>query len=115
MEALRGGGDNLRRFAALGGCIALGNDGGFLAGLEVGMPLEEMRAMLAAGMPPMQVIVAATRDAARVCRAESDLGTLEPGKVADLIVVQGDPLDSLEVLASPRLVVHRGTIIRDER
>ena len=116
LEALRGGGaENLQRFVAAGGGVALGNDGGYLSGLEIGMPLNEIRAMRQAGMTPMQIIVAATRDAARVCRQDTALGTLEAGKFADVLVVDGDPLQDLESLARVRMVIHRGVVIRDER
>ena len=115
LEALRGGGaGNLQRFVAAGGGVALGNDGGYLSGLEIGMPLNEIRAMRQAGMTPMQIIVAATRDAARVCRQDTTLGTLEAGKFADVLVVDGDPLQDLESLARVRMVIHRGVVIRDE-
>ena len=115
LEALHGeGGDNLRRFVEAGGQVALGTDAGYLAGLEIGMPLDEIALMEEAGMTPMQVIVAATRNGAHVCRLERQLGTLEIGKLADVLVVDGDPLQDLETLANVRLVIHGGVIIRQE-
>jgi enamidase len=116
LEALDGAGaDNLRRFVQLGGCVAMGNDGGYLQGLEVGLPLREIHAMTMAGMSPMQVLVAATQNAARVCRRSGSLGAVQPGKFADLLVVDGDPLQDLAALEHVRLVLHKGAIIRDER
>ncbi len=115
LEALDGlGGDSLRRFVEAGGRVSLGNDSGYLQGLEVGMPMEEIEWMQDAGMTPMQIIVAATRDAAYVCRREGDLGTLEVGKLADVLVVDGDPLEDLRALTNVRLVIREGTIIRAE-
>jgi len=108
------GQDNLLRFINAGGRVALGNDGGYLAGIEVGMPMREIQAMHDAGMTPMQIIVAATRDAAHVCRRADALGTLEVGKVADILVVNGDPLRNLDVLQDVQLVIHDGVIIRYE-
>jgi imidazolonepropionase-like amidohydrolase/L-ascorbate metabolism protein UlaG (beta-lactamase superfamily) len=108
------GQDNLRRFVEAGGRVALGNDGGYLQGIEVGMPMREIQAMHDAGMTPMQIIVAATRDAAYVCRQAGLLGTLEVGKVADILVVNGDPLRNLDVLREVQLVIHNGVIIRNE-
>jgi imidazolonepropionase-like amidohydrolase len=105
------GTENLRRFVAAGGLVALGDDGA--AG--VGMPLRELEHMRDAGMTPMEVIVAATRGAARVCRLDGALGTLEVGKLADVLVVAGDPLTDLQALTHVQLVVHGGEIIRDER
>lgn len=112
-EALDGlGGDNLSRFVAAGGRVALGNDAGYLQGLEIGMPMEEIEWMRDAGMTPMQIIVAATRDAAYVCDREGSLGTLETGKVADVLVVDGNPLEDLQALTNVRLVIREGVIIR---
>lgn len=108
------GKDNLRRFVRAGGVVALGNDSGYLEGIEMGMPMREIHAMRDAGMTPMQIIVAATRDAAQACRQADLLGTLQPGKAADILVVEGDPLRDLDVLLDVLLVVHGGVIIRDE-
>jgi len=115
-EALRGQGkDNLRRFVAAGGRVALGNDSGYLSGLQLGMPMREIAIMHEAGLTPMHVLMAGTRDAAFVCRRLEALGTLEPGKLADLLVVRGDPLDDLNALTDVLLVIRSGTVIRDER
>ena len=58
--------------------------------------------------------VASTRNAAYVCRRTTTPGTLEVGKFADVLVVEGDPLQDLQVLAKVRLAVHSGVIIREE-
>jgi len=50
--------------------------------------------------------------AARVCALERDLGTLVAGRIADVLVVDGDPLSDLAALTQVRLVVHDGVIIR---
>jgi imidazolonepropionase-like amidohydrolase len=109
--------DNLRRFLAAGGKVALGTDylGAPSVDFDLGMPMHEVRFMRAAGMTPMQIIVAATRDAARVCNLERELGTVRPGKVADMLVVAGDPLRDLGALRKARIVVHDGVVIRDTR
>jgi len=104
---------NLRKLIRAGGQVALGNDSGLLPGIEIGMPMREIEMMHAAGMSPMEIIVAATRNAAHVCNLEDTLGTLEVGKIADILVVNGDPLVNLQTLADVRLVIHRGMIIRD--
>jgi hypothetical protein len=67
------------------------------------------------GFSPMQIIPFVTANAAAVCRLSDTLGTLEPGKQADILVVNGDPLADLEALTSTVLVIHRGTIIVDHR
>lgn len=106
-------GDNLRRFVAAGGKVALGTDyaGTAAVPFDLGLPLHELQYMREAGMTPMQIIVAATRNAAHVCHVEEDLGTLEAGKIADILVVDGDPLADLLVLQNVRLVIHDGVVI----
>jgi imidazolonepropionase-like amidohydrolase len=115
LEALRiDESDNLAGFIQAGGQVALGTDAGYLSGLEIGMPTDEIALMQKAGMTPMQIILAATRNAAQVCRLEHELGTLEPGKLADVLVVDGNPLHDLDALTQVRLVIHSGVIIRGE-
>jgi len=115
--ALAGAQANLRRFVQLGGTVALGDDfGGLPTTLNpqfvLGMPMPEILWMAEAGMTPMQIIVAATQNAARVCGLGAELGTLEAGKTADVLVVNGDPLSDLNALLNVRLVIHRGVVIR---
>ena len=51
--------------------------------------------MVKAGLTPMQALVAATGGAARVMKLDAQLGTLEPGKRADFVVLRGDPLSDI--------------------
>jgi imidazolonepropionase-like amidohydrolase len=74
--------------------------------------MHEIECLAGAGLSAMEIIVAATRNAARVCGLDGELGTLELGKSADVLVVNGDPLRSLAVLTNVRLVIHAGEIIR---
>jgi imidazolonepropionase-like amidohydrolase len=116
--ALVPGQANLRRFLQLGGTVALGDDYGGLPAsqnphFQLGMPMPEILWMAEAGMTPLQIIVAATRNAAHVCGLEAELGTLEAGKTADVLVVNGDPLRDLTDLQNVRLVLHRGVVIRN--
>lgn len=104
--------ENLRRFLDAGGKVAMGNDGGYVAGLEVGMPITELEAMRDAGMTPMQIIVASTKNAAEVCRLGRTLGTIEFDKEADILVVRGNPLENLRVLMDVERVIHGGVVIR---
>jgi imidazolonepropionase-like amidohydrolase len=104
--------ENLRCFVAAGGQVAIGTDyAGHGCPFELGMPLKEMKLMQAAGMTPMQIIVAGTRNAAQVCGL-ADHGTLEPGKAADIIVVDGNPLEDLAALKHTFMVIHNGEKIR---
>ena len=63
-----------------------------------GTNLEELRLMVENGMTPMQAIVSATKTASECARMDSDVGTLEPGKLADLLVVDGNPLNDVALL-----------------
>ncbi|UCC52915.1 MAG: PD40 domain-containing protein, partial [Anaerolineaceae bacterium] len=106
---------NMERLVEGGGKIALGTDyAGFAIDFDLGMPITEIELMEEAGMTPMQIIVAATKNAAHICGQDEILGTVEPGKVADILVVQGDPLTNIQVLLNTRLVMRDGTIIRQE-
>ena len=69
--------------------------------------------MQEAGQTPMQIMVAATQNAARVCNLSNELGTLEAGKIADVLVVNGDPLQDVRALTQVRLVIHNGIVIRN--
>lgn len=107
--------NNLRQFVSLGGKVALGNDyGGGPGTFELGIPMYEIQMMSQSGMTPMQIIIASTKNAAHVCRMDGEIGTLEPGKLADILVVDGNPLEDLQALANVRMVIHNGVIIRDE-
>ncbi len=108
--------DNLRAFSQAGGNVALGTDfsGYPNCDFDLGMPMTEIELMLQADMTPMQVIVAATKNAAHVCGLDDQIGTLEPGKAADVLVVEGNPLEDMTALADVRMVVHDGVVIRDE-
>jgi imidazolonepropionase-like amidohydrolase len=80
---------NTAKLSAAGVRLVLGTDGNTPWGPHV-----EIADMVAAGMPPMQVIVAATKNAAEFLRM-TDAGTLEAGKSADFIVLDANPLDDI--------------------
>jgi imidazolonepropionase-like amidohydrolase len=104
--------ENLQRFIAAGGQVALGTDyAGYGCEFELGMPLKEMKLMQAAGMTAMQIILAGTRNAAKVCGLHEH-GTLEVGKNADVLVVDRDPLQAIDALKYIFLVIHNGERIK---
>lgn len=73
-----------------------------------GWMADEIAALVGIGIPPMDVLVAATRSGAELCGLADQLGTLEAGKLADLIVVEGNPLDDIQALKHVALVVQNG-------
>ena len=80
---------NLKRLVEAGMRIAHGSDG-----RNPWAPHLEMEDMVAAGMTPAQVIVAATRNSAELLGL-TDVGTLQPGKIADFVVLNANPLDDI--------------------
>ncbi len=70
--------------------VAMGTDSGVT---PHGQNLRELELMVEGGMTPMQAIEATTHSAAELMGLQDELGTLEPGKRADLVLVEGDPLD----------------------
>jgi imidazolonepropionase-like amidohydrolase len=107
--------DNLRRFVEAGGKVALGTDyaGAPDVEFDLGMPIHEVEWMQEAGMTPLQIIVAATRHAAHVCSLEQEIGTLEASKSADVLVVDGDPLEDIHNLTKTEMVLRAGAIVRE--
>ncbi len=114
---LQGASSTLGKLNEAGVRIAMGNDytlipqNGF-DHFELGMPMHEIMRMNEAGMAPMQIITASTKNAAHACGLADKLGTLEVGKLADILVVSGDPLQDLSALVQVKMVIHEGEIIR---
>lgn len=107
----------LRALNRAGIKIAMGNDYTLVPQndydhFELGMPMHEITLMNEARMTPMQIIVASTKNAAHVCGLENELGTLEVGKLADILIINGDPLQDLNALTEVKMVIHSGEIIR---
>ena len=77
--------------------------------------LLEMGLWVKSGATPWQTLLAATRNGAALCGVEADLGTVEAGKIADLIVVDGNPLEDIENLGNLLLVLKNGKVVADHR
>ena len=77
--------------------------------------LLEMGLWVKDGATTWQTLLAATRDGAALCGRGDDLGTVEVGKIADLIVVGDNPLDDIENLGKLQLVLKEGRIVADHR
>ena len=75
----------------------------------------EVLAMADAGLSPVQAILAGTRNPATVLRRQDRTGTIEPGKNADLLVVDGDPLEDMEALRSVAAVFKGGRLVPSSR
>lgn len=86
----------VRKAHEMGIRISVGTDGG------PGDVMHEIVELVACGLSPMEAIVAATRNTAQALGIGDRLGTLEPGKKADLVIVEGDPLSNVSCLVEPR-------------
>jgi imidazolonepropionase-like amidohydrolase len=78
----------------------------------------ELSLMVEHGLEPRAALAAATSEAAGLLGLGADIGTLEVGKIADLVLVDGDPLDEPSLWRDPgrlRLVVQGGRIVADRR
>ena len=64
------------------------------------------------GATPMEAITIGTRNGARLLGVEKDLGTLESGKLADIVAVNGNPLTNISLLATPDFVMKGGKVFR---
>jgi imidazolonepropionase-like amidohydrolase len=72
----------------------------------------ELELMVEAGLTPMQAIVAGTYENARFFRSESRIGSIEKGKLADLLLIEGDPLKDIKAMRNVRRVMLGGVWIR---
>ncbi len=99
----------IRRFVHAGGILKEGSDPPQgMAGLQmhIGMAMD-----VEAGVPPMTAIQAATLNAAKTFKKEKDFGSVETGKVADLAIIEGDPLKDIWMTQNVKMVVMNGKLI----
>ncbi|MCF8609531.1 amidohydrolase family protein [Gordonia sp. HY285] len=90
--------ESIRASVEAGIKVAVGTDAGLVP--DHGDTLAELGCLVKfGGMTPMQAIVAGTKTSAELCDVADTLGTLEAGKLADLVVVKGDPLTDIDSLA----------------
>ena len=97
----------------LGIPIGIGTD--FVEELQLQYPqcyFEEIRYLASLGMTPLEVIKAATLIGARILRKEKMIGSIEIGKLADLQVIDENPLEDLNRLGAPSLIIFDGKIIQ---
>jgi imidazolonepropionase-like amidohydrolase len=91
---------NVRRMYESGVAIAVGTNGGNIGTLQGPSFHRELRLLSEAGIPPAELLVAATRNGALALGVSSERGTIEAGKAADLVVLAADPFASVENFAA---------------
>jgi imidazolonepropionase-like amidohydrolase len=94
---------------AAGVKIAFGTDSGVS---PHGENAREFELMVAGGMPAMKTIQSATLEAARLMKIEDRLGTIEPKKIADIVAVQGNPLENIHAMRDVVFVMKEGVVFK---
>jgi imidazolonepropionase-like amidohydrolase len=72
----------------------------------------ELEILVEAGIPPLDIIKIATRNGAQVLGIENDVGTIEPGKQADMIILSGNPVDNISNTKKIEAVINNGQFIK---
>jgi len=97
--------ERMRQVVKSGVKYAVGTDG-FHGGLA-----QEIKYLVDLGATPTQALMAATYHASKVCRQQASIGTLEPGKFADIIGIEGNPLEDIGTLKNVKTIISRGRVI----
>ncbi|MBI2180193.1 MAG: amidohydrolase family protein [Deltaproteobacteria bacterium] len=99
----------IRRFVRAGGILKEGSDPP--RGMAALLMHQALVMDVEAGVPPMTAIQAATLNVAKTFKKDKDYGSVEPGKVADLSVVEGDPLQDIWMTQNVKMVIMDGKVI----
>ena len=103
--------DSFNRAVKKGVKIAFGTDAGGFA-WDALNEAKEFSWMTKFGMTPQQAIDAATRNAAQLLDMDSQIGSIEPGKFADIVAVPGNPLTDITVMEKVSFVMKDGTVVK---
>ena len=116
-ETLDGGAESARRILKAGGCLGMGGDYGFAWNPHGDYARELSFFVNYVGFTPLEVLTCATKNGAKILGRSHEIGTVEPGKLADLLLVDGDPLKDIRILENRAqfLAVIQGGIIKAGR
>jgi imidazolonepropionase-like amidohydrolase len=101
--------DNFRKAVAVGAKMSFGSDAPVC---PYGTSGKQFAYMVQYGMTPMQAIQAATTNAADLLGHSKEIGSIKPGKYADIIAVPGDPLSDIRLLEDVKFVMKDGKIYK---
>jgi imidazolonepropionase-like amidohydrolase len=99
--------ESFQRARGAGLRIAAGNDGGTPFNQADNLA-SELERMVEAGMPPVEALAAAHSVAAELLRMSDQIGSVEPGKLADLVVLDADPLVDVSAVGQVHVVIKAG-------
>jgi imidazolonepropionase-like amidohydrolase len=102
----------VKQWIASGAVIGMGTDSGTPMNFHTEALWREIKVFVEQGMTPQRAIEAATRINAQILGKGNDLGTIEAGKLADIIVVKGNPLVNIYALDDPLVVVKGGVVYK---
>jgi imidazolonepropionase-like amidohydrolase len=105
---------NLKKLQEAGVTIAVGTDAGNIGTLPGPSIFRELNLMVEAGLSPAQVLAAATIGGAKVMGREKELGRLEEGMLADMVILNSDPLADIRNTSDINLVIKKGKPLRPE-
>ena len=104
--------NKFRQLRETGVTLLVGTDSGIPANFHTDSTWRELYTWVQLGMTPMQAIAGATRWPARFLKKEKDLGTLAPGRLADVVAVRGDVLTHIDLLQRVDVVVKNGVRVK---
>jgi len=102
----------VKQFIESGAVMGMGTDSGTPMNFHSEALWREIKVHVDMGMTPQRAIAAATRVNAQIIGKGRELGTIEPGKLADIIVVKGNPLFDIVALSNVEVVVKDGTVLK---
>jgi imidazolonepropionase-like amidohydrolase len=97
-----------------GARMLVGTDSAILGNIAGASIHDEMRMLFESGVPAADILLGATSRSAAFFFERPEFGTIEPGKIADLLLVEGNPLDDIRATERIRLVVRAGRVVRRE-
>lgn len=106
---------NLKLAQQAGIQVVAGTDAGNIGTQHAASFRDELLAMQQAGLSNWEIIRSATINAAKGFGKEKDLGSIEKGKIADLLLLDSDPTKDLNVPASIRTIFHHGVLLQPEK